>query len=340
MAQNKTAKLLVHLRDEDRRKLILPDGIPGTMEELLVNVRDTCGIRGNFRLQYQDKDFGAFVNLTNIGDLENLGTIKVISSPDEGAAAAAQTTELDQCCDESSSTCSTETDSTILLSSPESVSSRTQPWPKVFPIPVFSYDTELQLERGNASYLVDGKRLVPSPRMLQDILQRICDEIYKYKAYPVKEDRFEVAQALIKKHPCLQMPGNFDGALGWAERFGTKMSNFRTYMKGLGCSEFAVNSLKNKASDDAYPAKNIKRPKRGEANHMPSFPLGESAEQLEKERQALLKEVKKRNNERIVREKMAKTFALRRQEIVDKQPGVEELQERWPALFGEEEVIA
>ena len=52
----------------------------------------------------------------------------------------------------------------------------------------------------------------------------------------------------------------------------------------------------------------------------------------------LEKEVKKRNNGRIIREKMAKTFALRRQEIVEKQPRVEELQEQWPAMFQEEEV--
>ena len=43
------------------------------------------------------------------------------------------------------------------------------------------------------------------------------------------------------------------------------------------------------------------------------FPLGESAEQQEKERQALLKELNKRNNHRGIREKIAKTFSLPRQ---------------------------
>ena len=77
----------------------------------------------------------------------------------------------------------------------------------------------------------------------------------------------------------------------------------------------AVNSLKNKAPDDAKPAKKVKCPKGGEANLMSPFPLGESAEQQEKERQALLKEVNKRNNYRVIREKIAKTFSLPRQVI-------------------------
>ncbi|XP_078029677.1 uncharacterized protein LOC144466491 [Epinephelus lanceolatus] len=118
------------------------------------------------------------------------------------------------------------------------------------------------------------------------------------------------------------------------------MGKLRTQLKGLGCPELAVNALKTKAADDAHPAKNVKRPKRGEANHVPSCPAGVTADNLEMERQVLLKDVKKRNNGRIIREKMAKTFALRRQEIVEKQPRVEELQERWPAMFQEEEINA
>ncbi len=119
-----------------------------------------------------------------------------------------------------------------------------------------------------------------------------------------------------------------------------KMGNLRTQLKGLGCPEYLVNSLKTKASDHAFPAKNVKRPKRGEANHIPSLPAGETSANLEIERLTLLKEVKKRNNALTIREKMTKTFALRRQEIVENQPSVHGLQERWPALFQQEEVKA
>ncbi|CAL8318205.1 unnamed protein product [Merluccius merluccius] len=176
--------------------------------------------------------------------------------------------------------------------------------------------------------------------MKSDILEKVSDLIYKYKAYPKSYHFCEVSEALIKKHPCLAEPGSWNGCYGWTQRLKTRMGNLCTQLKGLGCPELAVNSLKTKATDDAHPAKNVKRPKRGEANHVPSYPAGETADNLEMERQVLLKEVKKRNNGRIIREKMAKTFALRRQEIVEKQPRVEELQERWPAIFQEEEINA
>ena len=48
-----------------------------------------CGLKGNFRLTYQDKYFGTFVNLTSTGELQNLGTINVVLSPDGDTAADA-----------------------------------------------------------------------------------------------------------------------------------------------------------------------------------------------------------------------------------------------------------
>nr|XP_033473344.1 uncharacterized protein LOC117251281 [Epinephelus lanceolatus] len=176
--------------------------------------------------------------------------------------------------------------------------------------------------------------------MKSDILEKVSDEIYKYKAYLKSSDFCEVSEALIKKHPCLAEPGSWNGCYGWTQRLKTRMGNLRTQPKGLGCPELAVNALKTKAADDAHPAKNVKRPKHGEANHVLSYPAGVTADNLEMEWQVLLKEVKKWNNGRIIQEKMAKTFALRRQEIVEKQPRVEELQERWPAMFQEEEINA
>lgn len=35
---------------------------------------------------------------------------------------------------------------------------------------------------------------------------------------------------------------------------------------------------------------------------------------------------------------MARTFVLRRQEVVDQKPSIENLMERWPALFQIDEV--
>lgn len=53
---------------------------------------------------------------------------------------------------------------------------------------------------------------------------------------------------------------------------------------------------------------------------------------------ALLSEVKKKNNEAVVKEKMHLTFSYRRQELVEDLPMVSDLQSRWPALFTVNEV--
>ncbi|KAJ8375567.1 hypothetical protein SKAU_G00061470 [Synaphobranchus kaupii] len=101
-----------------------------------------------------------------------------------------------------------------------------------------------------------------------------------------------------------------------------------------------VNSFKHKSPEDTHPAKNIKKARRGEANHYPSQPSSETPESLEQDRTSLLTEIKKRNNEKSIREKMAKTFGYRRQEVVDQKPSIEDIMARWPALFQMEEINA
>lgn len=79
MAVKRPAKLRVILNPDDTSKLILPDGIPETMEQLMEEVRKVCGLNGKLRLLYQDRDFGdALVNLTSTADLDDLATVKVI----------------------------------------------------------------------------------------------------------------------------------------------------------------------------------------------------------------------------------------------------------------------
>ncbi|CAL8236441.1 unnamed protein product [Boreogadus saida] len=59
---------------------------------------------------------------------------------------------------------------------------------------------------------------------------------------------------------------------------------------------------------------------------------------MEEERVVLLTEVKKTNNNKIISEKMEKTFPYRRLEVVDQMPVVPVVMERWPALFYESQV--
>ncbi|KAJ8390314.1 hypothetical protein AAFF_G00108830 [Aldrovandia affinis] len=55
----------------------------------------------------------------------------------------------------------------------------------------------------------------------------------------------------------------------------------------------------------------------------------------------MVDEMKKRSKDlTLIRQKMDLTFSFRRKEIVDVQPMVLEIQERWPALFSEEQICA
>lgn len=189
---------------------------------------------------------------------------------------------------------STQSDDTEILSSPSSSGSlRTQMWPREFPVPTFSYETELQLQKGNAVYRSNMAGSTPSHKAMSDILKNVAEEIYKYKPYPTDADFSHAAEALIKKHPCLSEPGSYNGCYGQKQWLKTKMGNYRTQLKGIRCSELLVNSLKSKAPGDTLPAKNVKRPRRGEANHIHDIPIGETTEKLENERLSLLNEVKK-----------------------------------------------
>ncbi|KAK1891669.1 4'-phosphopantetheinyl transferase Sfp [Dissostichus eleginoides] len=72
----------------------------------------------------------------------------------------------------------------------------------------------------------------------------------------------------------------------------------------------------------------------------PSFPTGPNLESLEKERLELLTDIRIRNNNRVIADKMAHTFAYRRQEVVNQEPGIKDFKDRWPALFQQKEINA
>ncbi|KAJ8263870.1 hypothetical protein GJAV_G00142340 [Gymnothorax javanicus] len=163
--------------------------------------------------------------------------------------------------------------------------------------------------------------------MLSNILERLAEEIFKYKAYPKDVDFSEVPEALKKKHPCLTEPGSYNGCYGWKQRLKYKMANYRAQLKTYRTPEVAVNSLKVKAAEDALPAKKVKRPRRSELNYYPSLPSGETPQSMEKERVTFDRSEGKKNR-RVIAEKMAQTFAYRRQKVVDQQPRVENVMTR------------
>uniref|UniRef100_A0A1A8LSW4 PB1 domain-containing protein n=1 Tax=Nothobranchius pienaari TaxID=704102 RepID=A0A1A8LSW4_9TELE len=207
------ARLKVILGENNVEKLILPNGIPQSLLELVNVVKNTFGITTEIRLQYMDQDFGnEFFNLNATSELQDLGTIKVVQQEvvplvitltDDVSSACATFDAVD---------CSLQaSNNTNILPSPPKLSFRSVQWPAVFPIPQFSYDTELVLERGNAEYKSSSKLVYLSTRTKSDILNKVSEEIFKYKAYPCDEHFVAVAEALIKKHPCLKEPGSSNG---------------------------------------------------------------------------------------------------------------------------------
>ncbi|XP_029989343.1 uncharacterized protein LOC115418930 [Sphaeramia orbicularis] len=168
----------------------------------------------------------------------------------------------------------------------------------------------------------------------------MAEEIFKYTAYPSDSQIEEAAEVLVHTHPCLMQRGTCAGHEGWKQYLKTKVANFRTKLCKIGLLEVSINSLKNKCRGQDKAAANIKKPRKAEVNFLPSLPGGETRESLEDERVALLTEVKKRNNEAVVREKMQRTFSYRRQEVVHNEPVITEFVNRWPALFTVSEINA
>ena len=99
-----------------------------------------------------------------------------------------------------------------------------------------------------------------------------------------------------------------------------------------------MNSFKRKQGDLRTSPNQVKKARRAELNFCPDYPTGQSQESLEEERLARLSEVRKSNNHQVVKEKMEKTFAYRRHEVIEEEPFFAEFKRRWPALFSEHEV--
>ncbi|XP_051777783.1 uncharacterized protein LOC127526402 [Erpetoichthys calabaricus] len=341
------AHLRVILSDHDVQKLALPSGIPKTVNELHSAVQAAFGISEDFCLHYMDVDFcNNYFTLLSTSDIKDKDTIKVVymlETPTVTLALSSVDSPFsvlndsfsppsDDACSSVSSTDTLPVSPRIIQKSP---AQRSKGWPSEFPIPRFSVNTELLLQLGNEKFHKDGtlfstKDLIT---ILPDILGRVAEGIYEYTAYPSSAQISQVAEALINKHPCLKEPGSLNRCYGWIQRLKYKMNNFRSKLRGFSCPEIEVNSLKRKAAHEQAPAKNVKKPKKAEVNYLPPYPQGETSGSLEKERVDLLHEVMKRDNCVVVAEKMAKTFSLRRQEIIYQAPAIKDIIDRWPALF-------
>lgn len=207
-------------------------------------------------------------------------------------------------------------------------------WTGIFEIPTFSYTTELVLKKANERFLRDGAPMAPDvmKSIKSDILVRITEAMYAYTAYPNETQRTTACQALISKYPCLKERGSVSGYDGWSNSLMYKFGNYRCKLRNSGSQEVLINSLKHRATGNKYP-RQVKRPKKSEVNFLPSLPFGETVSSLEELRERLVGLHQSGGSAQLINELMSRTYSYRRQEVVTGRRRVEELKERWPALF-------
>lgn len=317
-------KLRVILDDINAERPILPSR-PETVNAVIYEVKTKLNLSYDFRLQFQDPEFdNALCNLVNIEDLPSRATVKVIRLVESDLS-------------------STSTDDTVLLSDNTDSPERLCRWPEVFVVPAFSYEVDYALREGNSAFEKKGEMLRLTRDQKHNILDVMAAEMYRHKAYPSSKQIDKAAEALVNKHPCLKENGSRTGYEGWKNSLRFKMGNYRTKLSRAGMKDVAVNAGKRSRTNPKGAASrtNIKRPKRGEVNFLPNYPFGETKDTLETMRLEIVEEFKKTSSERdmlLIHQYMQRTFALRREEIVNSAPPIAELKDRWPAIFCEAQV--
>ncbi|XP_060778820.1 uncharacterized protein LOC132887367 isoform X2 [Neoarius graeffei] len=319
-------------------KLLLPS-IPSSLEQLMVAVKELCCCTEDISLKYLDSDFEDFFDLSSPTQIKHKDTIRVVrptyitlnmqnisnddlSFLDDSTSSAAPNSP-----DDAHSIASQDT----ILLSPSSSPERA-PWPKHFPIPVFCYEAEMMLQRGNEAFKKDGSRLT-NPSVKTAVLDGLSRAIFQYTAYPSGLQIAAVAEELVKKHPCLRDASSYTGYSSWQYSIKYKMGNYRMKLRTMDIPEVTCNSLKHKVPGERKPAKNVKKAKKSEVNYLPPLPGKETMDTQEIARKELLAEAKKKDNARAINELMTITFPYRRHEVVNLCPRAEEMLDRWPALF-------
>ncbi|XP_041699601.1 sterile alpha motif domain-containing protein 3-like [Coregonus clupeaformis] len=312
--------MIFRVIEADRVRKLKLSSRPASVDAVIEILKEQLELDCDFSLQYKDPDFdGKLTCLVYIEELPQKACVHISVRQDSSSLAS--------------------TDTLSDVSSPERLS-RWPPGP--LQIPTFAFDVELTLRDGNAEFEKNERPLQLSRDQKHNILDKLASTIYGFKAYPSDKEIAMVAEALVRKHPCLKEAGSDNGWNGWKNSIKFKMGNYRTKMRRAGCQEVAVNagkrSRKNPENEPSHS--NIKRPKCAEVNFLPNFPQGEDPSSLDLLRQAIVEEVKKtERNLPLICKMMQNTFALRRQTIVMSCPPVKELMDLWPALHMQSEEL-
>uniref|UniRef100_A0A8D0CNF9 Uncharacterized protein n=1 Tax=Sander lucioperca TaxID=283035 RepID=A0A8D0CNF9_SANLU len=310
---------------------------PESVDELKNVLREKLELDGEFAVQYEDPDFGnAVCNLMDIAEFPpEKAVLHIIWNIDESQTPSHSSSISSLDTASISSPASSHSSSSIIRTFMRNISE----WPSPFVVPSFSYDVELKLRKGNDIYEKTGQGLSVTRDMKMEILDKLAQEIFALKAYLEKYQMVSVASELVNKHPCLKEPGSGTGYDGWTTSIKYKLGNYRSKLRQAGCNEVSVNRKRGRDDEVDEGRFSLKKPKRGEVNHVPDHPENYNDETLEDQRCVLVGEMKKKGKDmELIRQKMDLTFSLRRKEIVEVEPMVLEIQERWPALFLREQI--
>ena len=315
--------MILRVVEPDRSRKLKLNARPASVDALIQIIKQQLQLDLEFTLEYEDPDFdGSRTQLVHIDELPQKAVVHIVSNGSSSSSSTASTDILSD------------------VSSPE----RVERWPTgIFPIPKFSFDVELVLQKGNEEYERSGTLLNLRRDQKHDILETLAKTMFSFKAYESKGQREQVAKALVTKHPCLKDAGSDNGWDAWTVSLQFKLGNYRNKLRNAGCLEVAVNagrrSRNNPDPELQSPHAGIKRPRRAEVNYLPNFPQGQDAASLELLKNNLVDEVQKtERNLPLISKMMQTTFALRRQSIVVTHPPVIMIMNTWPALKIESEV--
>ncbi|CAM4678776.1 unnamed protein product [Leuciscus chuanchicus] len=93
--------------------------------------------------------------------------------------------------------------------------------------PVSENDSVSQLSTSSGSISAESDDTIilkkTYPGVKSNILECLAELIFSYTPYPNDAQRCAVAEALIKKNPCLKEPGSFNGLYGWQQSLKYKI---------------------------------------------------------------------------------------------------------------------
>ncbi|XP_068738857.1 uncharacterized protein [Montipora capricornis] len=203
------------------------------------------------------------------------------------------------------------------------------PWPAKIDLP-----TNFRPEVARA--LLEKDRGKFTSKMRKSFIARIYEYFARYTLYPTKHQLTEIAQLVVKEYLFLKDTSVGTGYDSWLAQLYEKFRNERKSIRDD--PEVVLHSKRKRQNSDLHPVPLKLR--RGGINWEPPFPEGEDEVSMERHKEALKTEMRRRApNWDKVGKSMALTFPDRRRQMNQK-VALADLREEYPALFDFKQIIA